>query len=127
MLVLPSSRQCFLGFAGMPWFDSVCHAFTTMPTGGFSTQNASIASYSSPLIQYIIIIFMFIAGVNFTLHFRAITGNFKAHFKDYEFKVYFMLIAFATALIFVNISSSKRYNRSRMEHSSSFRYSIFTQ
>ena len=44
-----------LGFAGMPWFDSVCHAFTTMPTGGFSTQNASIASYDNPLIHYIMI------------------------------------------------------------------------
>ena len=43
-----------LGFAGMPWFDSVCHAFTTMPTGGFSTQNASIASYDNPLIHYIL-------------------------------------------------------------------------
>ena len=99
-------QTMLLGLAGMPWFDSVCHAFTTMPTGGFSTQNASIASYSSPLIQYIFIIFMFLAGVNFTLHFRAITGNFKSHFKDYEFKVYFMLIVLATALIFINISSS---------------------
>ena len=43
-------QTMLLGLAGMPWFDSVCHAFTTMPTGGFSTQNASIASYSSPLI-----------------------------------------------------------------------------
>ena len=49
-------QTMLLGFAGMPWFDSVCHAFTTMPTGGFSTQNASIASYSSPLIQYLSLI-----------------------------------------------------------------------
>ena len=42
-----------LGFAGMSWFDSICHAFTTMPTGGFSTQNASIAAYSNPVIHYI--------------------------------------------------------------------------
>ena len=60
-----------------------------MPTGGFSTQNASIAAYSNPVIHYIIIFFMFVAGVNFTLHFRAITGNYKSYFKDYEFKVYF--------------------------------------
>ena len=95
-----------LGFAGMSWFDSICHAFTTMPTGGFSTQNASIAAYSNPVIHYIIIFFMFVAGVNFTLHFRAITGNYKSYFKDYEFKVYFSILFFATILIFLNISFS---------------------
>ena len=95
-----------LGLAGMPWFDSVCHALTTMPTGGFSIQNASIGAYSSPLIQYIIILFMFIAGVNFTLHFRALTGNFKAHIKDYEFKVYLTIIIFSSLIIFYNISSA---------------------
>ena len=95
-----------LGFAGMPWFDSICHAFTTMPTGGFSTQNASIAAYSNPTIHYIIIFFMFVAGVNFTLHFRAITGNYKSYFKDYEFKVYFLILFVATMFIFLNISFS---------------------
>ena len=95
-----------LGFAGMSWFDSICHAFTTMPTGGFSTQNSSIAAYSNPVIHYIIIFFMFVAGVNFTLHFRAITGNYKSYFKDYEFKVYFSILFFATIFIFLNISFS---------------------
>ena len=95
-----------LGFAGMSWFDSICHAFTTMPTGGFSTQNASIAAYSNPVIHYIIIFFMFISVVNFTLHFRAITGNYKSYFKDYEFKVYFSILFFATIFIFLNISFS---------------------
>ena len=95
-----------LGLAGMPWFDSVCHGFTTMPTGGFSTQNASIAAYSNPVIHYIIIFFMFIAGVNFTLHFRALTGNFKAHLKDYEFRVYLTIIFISTLIIFFNISST---------------------
>ena len=95
-----------LGLAGMPWFDSVCHALTTMPTGGFSTQNASIGAYSSPLIQYIIILFMFLAGVNFTLHFRALTGNFKAHVKDYEFRVYLTIIFISTLIIFFNIHTT---------------------
>ena len=109
-----------LGFAGMPWFDSICHAFTTMPTGGFSTQNASIAAYSNPLIHYVIIFFMFIAGVNFTLHFRAITGNFKSYFKDYEFKVYFFILFFATTFIFFNIS----YSELDLNHNT-FRISLF--
>jgi len=99
-------QMLLLGLAGMPWFDSVCHALTTMPTGGFSTQNASIAAYSNPLIHYIIIFFMFVAGINFTLHFRAITGNYKVHLKDYEFRVYLSIICIATLLIFFNISSA---------------------
>ena len=78
----------FLKIAGMNTFDSICHAFTTMPTGGFSTQNASIAAYRNPAIHYIIILFMFIAGVNFTLHFRALTGNVKAYIRDSEFLAY---------------------------------------
>ena len=109
-----------LGFAGMPWFDSICHAFTTMPTGGFSTQNASIAAYSNPIIHYIIIFFMFIAGVNFTLHFRAITGNYKSYFKDYEFKIYFLILFVATMLIFFNIA----YSSSDWSHNS-FLISLF--
>ncbi len=110
----------FLGFAGMPWFDSICHAFTTMPTGGFSTQNDSIAAYSNPVIHYIIIFFMFIAGVNFTLHFRAITGNYKFYFKDYEFKIYFLILFVATMLIFFNIA----YSNSDWSHNS-FLISLF--
>ena len=53
-------QMIFLKIAGMNTFDSICHAFTTMPTGGFSTKNASIAYYESPAIHFIIIFFMFI-------------------------------------------------------------------
>ena len=62
-----------------------------MPTGGFSTKNASIAYFDSALIHYIIIFFMFIAGINFSLHFRLISGDFKAYFKDAEFRVYLFI------------------------------------
>ena len=99
-------QMTLLRLAGMPIFYAICHAFTTMPTGGFSTQNASIAAYNSPLIQYIIIFFMFVAGINFTLHFRAITGSFKSLFKDYELKVYIAIIIIATSLIFLSLSAS---------------------
>jgi len=56
--------------AGMSAFDSICHAFATMATGGFSTRGASIEAYGSPLIEYIIIFFMIVAGINFTQHYR---------------------------------------------------------
>ncbi len=96
----------FLFFAGMPFFDSICHAFTTMPTGGFSIYNESIGAYESIIIQYAFIIFMFIAGVNFTLHFKALSGNLKSYTNDYEFKVYFFIVFFISILIFFNISNS---------------------
>ena len=82
------AETILLGVGGMDWFDAVCHSFTTMPTGGFSTNNASIAYYGNSYIHYIMILFMFFAGINFTLHFRAITGDVTSYFKDREFLYY---------------------------------------
>ena len=96
-----------LSMSGMSWFDSVCHAFTTMPTGGFSTKNASIGAFTNPVTHYIIIIFMMIAGVNFTLHFRAITGNVKTYFRDKEFLFYIGLITSVTFIIFLSLGASR--------------------
>ncbi len=93
-----------LGLAGMSWFDAVCHAFTTMPTGGFSTQNASIAGYQNSAIHYIIIFFMLMAGINFSLHFKAVTGNLKVYFRDTEFKIFLTIIVLITVGIFVLVS-----------------------
>ncbi|MGY8782414.1 MAG: TrkH family potassium uptake protein, partial [Fidelibacterota bacterium] len=90
--------------AGMSIFDSVCHAFTTMPTGGFSTRNLGIAYYESSAIHYIIIFFMFIAGVNFSLHFRGLNGDVKSYIKDKEFLVYSSVILLVTSLIFLIVS-----------------------
>jgi len=77
-----------LYFAGMGWFDAINHAMATMATGGFSTKNASIAAFSSPAIHYIITIFMFLAGVNFTLLFMGFSGRLKEILRNEEFKVY---------------------------------------
>jgi len=104
---LTAAEAILLSISGMPWFDAICHAFTTMPTGGFSTQNDSIAAYANPAIHYIIILFMFIAGVNFTLHFRSLTGNLKLCFKDLEFLAYIGITFAATLFIFLNISSTQ--------------------
>ncbi|MEC9437090.1 MAG: potassium transporter TrkG [Candidatus Neomarinimicrobiota bacterium] len=105
-------QTLFLRMAGMPLFDSICHALTTMPTGGFSTQNASIAAYSNPMIQYIFILFMFIAGVNFTLHFRALTGNVKSYLKDSEFLAYLAIALGITTIVYFNLS----YSNSSWDH-----------
>lgn len=90
--------------AGMDVFDAICHSLTTMPTGGFSTKNASIGHYDSLGIHYIIIFFMFLAGVNFSLHFRAISGDFKSYIKDREFLVYLSGIIVVTGVIFLAIA-----------------------
>jgi trk system potassium uptake protein TrkH len=93
-----------LSLAGMSVFDSVCHAFTTMPTGGFSTKNASIAHYESSVIHFIIIFFMFLAGINFSLHFRVLNGDIKAYLKDTEFLVYVLIITSITLIVLLTLS-----------------------
>jgi trk system potassium uptake protein TrkH len=82
----------FLG--GMDVFDAVTHAFTTLSTGGFSTRNASMAAFTSPYIQWVTIAFMYLAGINFALHFRAASGRFEYH-RDVEWRFYTVVILVA--------------------------------
>ena len=89
-----------LWLGGMSVFDSVCHSFTTMATGGFSTKNASIAFWPSAYIQYVIIFFMFLAGINFTLSFMLFKGKFKRALIDEELKYYFYFVVAFTLLFF---------------------------
>ena len=109
-----------LMIAGMSIFDSICHAFTTMPTGGFSTKNASIAYYDNSAIHFIIIFFMFIAGINFSLHFRMINGDFKTFIKNTEFLVYVMIIIIVTFIVFLTIIT-----KGNTEYYKSFSESLF--
>ena len=86
--------------AGMTFYDAINHALTTMATGGFSTKNASIAAYNIPQIQYPILLFMFLAGTNYTLIYWGLQGKLKKVWASDEFKVYvsFVLaIGFAVA------------------------------
>lgn len=90
---------------GMNLFDALCHTFATMATGGFSTKNTSIAYYANPLIHWAIIMFMFIAGTNFTLHFLAYKQRKpRIYWRDAEFRLYLGIIVAATALIVVSLS-----------------------
>jgi trk system potassium uptake protein TrkH len=92
-----------LCLAGMSLFDSVNHAFATMATGGISTKAASVGAWRSPGIHWIITLFMFLAGVNFTLYYRAFTGrSLRGFFRDDEFKFYVFLIVAATLLLLAN-------------------------
>jgi trk system potassium uptake protein TrkH len=91
----------FLG--DMPLFDAICHAFCTMPTGGFSPMNDSIAHYGSPLIHGIIVVFMLIAGINFSLHYKLIRGEFSLFARDSECRVFLLLFVAFTLIVTYNI------------------------
>ncbi len=88
-----------LSIAGMGWFDAINHAMATMATGGFSTRNASIAAFDSEAIHYIIMIFMFFAGINFTLLFMGFTGKVKTLWRNEEFRVYTWNILIFSAVV----------------------------
>ncbi|MCO5265581.1 MAG: TrkH family potassium uptake protein [Lentimicrobium sp.] len=87
-----------LMFGGMNLFDALCHAFGTLATGGFSTKNDSIAGFS-PYIQYVIIIFMFLAGTNFTLHHFGLKGHLKKVWDNEEFRNYLYLLVASSVII----------------------------
>jgi trk system potassium uptake protein TrkH len=84
----------------MPFLDSLCHAFGTMATGGFSTKNASIGGYSA-YIHYVVVIFMFLAGTNFTIHYMALTGSFRPIRRNEEFRKYIYIIAAMSLIIMI--------------------------
>lgn len=91
-----------LKLGGMSWFDAVNHSFTTMATGGYSTKQASIAHFDSPFIHYVITLFMFLAGTNFTLSYFALHFKFGKVFKNEEFRYYvgfILLFTFSIAMV----------------------------
>lgn len=96
--------------AGMPLFDSVCHSFTSLATGGFSTRYSSIGAYNNVLVEIIIIGLMIVGGTNFILHYQFLTGKPKALFTDPEFKFYIFLLSaasvFITLILVLNASCS---------------------
>ena len=92
-------QTLLLWLADMNFFDAFNHALTTMSTGGFSTKQTSIGHFTSPLIQYIIIVFMFLAGTNFTLLYYGSKFKFKKFWKNDEFNWYIMAVILLTIVI----------------------------
>lgn len=109
-----------LMLGGMDWVDSICHAFATTGTGGFSTKQASVAYYNSPYIEYVISIFMFISGINFTLVLLFVNRKFKKFISNAELKFYFGSVVLFTAVIAIVL-----YYTSPMGMEESFRKSLF--
>ena len=105
-VTLTAAETILLMFGGMSFFDSICHAFATLATGGFSTRDASIGAYNSAYIDWVVTFFMFAAGVNFSLHFYALRGRIRGYFRNEEFRFYLSITVGAVALLmFLNHGS----------------------
>ncbi len=106
-VLISAVEMLLLWLGGMTWFDALCHTFGTMATGGFSTQNLSIGQYNSVYFDVVIIVFMFIAGTNFSLHYRALRGGFKSYARDPEFRFYGLTLFLCIGLIVWNTMTAK--------------------
>jgi|TARA_B110000208_G_C11793732_1_gene438674 trk system potassium uptake protein TrkH len=124
-LFLTICEMIILMFCGMNFFDAINHALTTTSTGGFSTKQASIAHFDSPLIEAVIVVFMFLAGTNFTLIYFGFKGKLKKLWRNDEFKWYLFavigFIALLTPAVYLD-SANEVNNYSIVE---SFRYVSF--
>jgi len=116
-IIISALQVACLYFTGMSLFDALTNMFGTMPTGGFTPRNLSVGAYNNPIFETIIILFMFIAGANFTLHYKVLHGNVKSLIKDREFLFYsgvilISILAITTQLrlyIYNSIFTALRY------------------
>lgn len=119
-LTLTVTQVLLLMLGNMSFFDSVCHSFATVATGGFSTRQSSIAYYNSPYIEYVISIFMILSGINFTLFFYLVKGKVKKALLDEELKWFLWSMLFFTVIITVTLIRT-----SPMGWEESFRKALF--
>ncbi len=92
-----------LMLCGMNLYDALCHTFGTLATGGFSTRAASVGGFDSVAVDTVIIFFMFCAGCNFALYFTMLRGDWKAPWKDTEWRVYLGILVICTLAITINL------------------------
>lgn len=97
------AQTVLLMLAGLDLFNALTHTFGTLATGGFSTMNASVGHYNSPAVHIIITVFMLLAGISFSLHYRILTGRFESLRLDTEVKVYLCIFLAATLAIIISI------------------------
>ncbi len=119
-LIITGAEIVALKLAGLSWFDSFIQTFGTVATGGFSNKNASIGTFNNPAVEYIIIFFMLLCGINFALHFHALRGNFRPLWKDPETRLYIFIAVTACLLIGFNLITAMDY-----QPGTAFRQSAF--
>lgn len=108
-IIMTIAEIAALKLAGLNWFDSFIHTFGTVATGGFSNYNTSVGAFYNPAVEYIIIFFMFICGINFALHFHSLRGDFRPLWKDPETKLYLGVTLTAWLLISINLIMAMDY------------------
>lgn len=102
-LVLTVFLVILLRCGGMTLHDALCHSFSTISTGGFSTKNNGIAYYDSTYLKWVLTIFMFIAGMSYFLLYKVLVKRDGHFFKNEEFRLYFTLVFIVSLLIFINL------------------------
>lgn len=124
-VLLTVTEVVALWLCGMDMFDAVCHSFSTIATGGFSTHNNSLEYYDSAAIHYTVTFFMFISGINFVLLIYLLRGKTRYFFKDEELRWYSVAVVIFAVLLTVGLYVA-RPGWSAVEMERAFRDSIFT-
>ena len=119
-LIISAALAVFLLAGGMSLFDALCHTFGTTATAGFSTRNASIGAFDSTFIRYVIIFFMILGGTNFSLHYRFLRGDFTAHLRNEEFRVFLFITAIVVMIIGLDTYYNNYHNLPKTVESSLF-------
>ncbi len=102
-VILTVAETILLMFGGMTLHEALCHSFATLATGGFSSRNASVGAYNSAYIDWVVTLFMFLAGVNFSLHYQALRGRLGEVRRNEELRTYFgITVAAIVALVIFN-------------------------
>lgn len=91
---------------GMDFYDALCHTLTTMPTGGFSTKNLSLAHYDSLYVDGVVMLFMVLGGINFSLHYQFLRGNSLAFWRDSECRFFLAVVMLLIIVVSFNIYGS---------------------
>jgi len=115
-----------LRLAGLSGFDALCHSFTTLATGGFSTRNTSVGEFGSATVEWIIIFFMLMAGINFVLHFRLLTGRAREVWRDAELRYFLGVIAVSTVVLFATVHEDGARLADSLRHAAFQTVSILT-
>jgi trk system potassium uptake protein TrkH len=113
-----------LRWAGMSWFEALCHTFSTLGTGGFSTRNASVGGFQSPAVEWVVIVFMLIAGISFVQHYRLfVERRPRAFFFDFEVRAYLVVALGAIVLIAPSLYWFNGYTPARAIRGAAFQAS----
>lgn len=120
-IALSALLAVLLIFSGLSFYDSLIHSFSTMATGGFSNNNLSIAAYDSALVEGIITFFMFLAGVNFTLHYFIFKGKFSKVLRNSELRFFLLMILILLSVMILDLRIDGVYQ----SFTESLRYASF--